>query len=113
MQGMTLRQGDCLELMRDIPDDSVDMIFSAPPYGTTTCDWDVPIDWAAWWKEARRITKKNAPILLFSQMPFTLKETERCEFAALFLWQKDFPYKKDDTEVPSNIGQWITHRRPC
>ena len=67
MQGMTLRQGDCLELMRDIPDDSVDMIFSDPPYGTTACDWDVPIDWAAWWKEARRITKKNAPILLLDE----------------------------------------------
>ena len=90
MQGMTLRQGDCLKLMRDIPDDSVDMIFSDPPYGTTACDWDVPIDWAAWWKEARRITKKNAPILLFSQMPFTaeLVMTNRKDFRYEWIVEK-------------------------
>lgn len=90
MQGMTLRQGNCLELMRDIPDDSVDMIFSDPPYGTTACDWDVPIDWAAWWKEARRITKKNAPILLFSQMPFTaeLVMTNRKDFRYEWIVEK-------------------------
>lgn len=66
-----LRQGDCLELMKDIPDGSVDMILCDLPYGTTACKWDCVIPFEPLWEQYRRVTKKNAAIVLTSSQPFT------------------------------------------
>lgn len=66
-----LLKGDCLELMKDIPDNSVDMILCDFPYGTTCNKWDTIIPFDALWMQYKRIRKSNAPILLFSQQPFT------------------------------------------
>lgn len=63
--------GDCLELMKDIPSGSVDMVLCDLPYGTTQCKWDSCIDLDALWIEYNRITKPNAAILLFAQAPFS------------------------------------------
>ena len=68
---ITLWQGDCLELMANIPDNSVDMILCDLPYGTTRNKWDVVIPLDELWVQYRRITKPNSAICLFSQMPFT------------------------------------------
>ena len=68
---ITLWQGDCLELMANIPDNSVDMILCDLPYGTTQNKWDVIIPLDKLWEQYKRITKPNSAILLFSQMPFT------------------------------------------
>ena len=65
-----LWQGDCLELMKDIPDKSVDMIFTDLPYGTTHCKWDSIIPLDELWKHYKRIIKDNGAILLFAQTPF-------------------------------------------
>lgn len=46
---MKLLNGDCLQLMKDIPDKSIDMILCDLPYGTTRCKWDSVIDFAALW----------------------------------------------------------------
>lgn len=62
--------GDCLDLMIDIPDNSVDMICCDMPYGTTNCKWDTVIDLQEMWKHYKRITKDNAAIILFAQTPF-------------------------------------------
>ena len=62
---------DAFEGLKNIPAASVDMVLTDPPYGTTENKWDMPIDLEALWKELKRITKSNAPILMFSQMPFT------------------------------------------
>lgn len=70
MPNITLWQGDCLELMKDIPDKSVDMIFCDLPYGTTNCKWDTPINLAKLWELYNRIIKDNGAILLFAQTPF-------------------------------------------
>ena len=67
---MTLLQGDCLELMKDIPDKSIDLILCDLPYGTTQCKWDTVIPFDALWKQYNRIIKDKGAILLFSQMPF-------------------------------------------
>ncbi len=40
-----LMQGDCLEVMKEIPGGSIDMVLADPPYGTTACKWDSIIDW--------------------------------------------------------------------
>lgn len=65
-----LKQGDCLELMKDIPNKSIDLILCDLPYGTTDCKWDSVIPFDKLWKQYNRIIKDNSAILLFSQMPF-------------------------------------------
>ena len=68
---MDLRQGDCLELMKDIPDKSIDMILCDLPYGTTACKWDVVIPFEELWEQYNRIIKDNGAIVLFGSQPFT------------------------------------------
>lgn len=70
--------GDCLELMRDIPDKSIDMILSDPPYGTLNksnpdAQWDKEVDLKALWRQYKRIIKPNGVILLFGQGVFGAK----------------------------------------
>ena len=67
----TLLQGDCLELMKDIPDKSIDAIIADLPYGTTACKWDDIIPFDLLWEQYNRITKDNAPIVLTASQPFT------------------------------------------
>lgn len=66
-----LYKGDCLELMKDIPDKSIDMILCDLPYGTTWSKWDSIIDFKELWEEYNRICK--GAIVLFSSQPFTTK----------------------------------------
>lgn len=61
---------DCLEGMKKIADGSVDCILTDLPYGTTDCAFDIRIPFEPMWAEFKRVTKRNAAILLFSQMPF-------------------------------------------
>ena len=70
MNNIVLKQGDCLELMKEIPDNSIDMILCDLPYGTTNCKWDTPINLAKLWELYNRIIKDNGAILLFAQTPF-------------------------------------------
>ena len=66
-----LKHGDCLELMKDIPDGSVDMIICDLPYGTTACKWDSIIPFEELWKGYCRIIKDDGAIILFGSEPFT------------------------------------------
>jgi site-specific DNA-methyltransferase (adenine-specific) len=66
-----LYNGDCLEVMKSIPDGSIDLILCDLPYGTTACSWDVVIPFEPLWKEYDRIAKDTAPIVLFGSQPFT------------------------------------------
>ena len=68
-----LQHGDCLELMKEIPDKSVDMILCDLPYGTTKNKFDKIIPFEPLWEQYERIIKDNGAILLFSQPPFTFK----------------------------------------
>lgn len=70
MTNQKLILGDCHEELKKIPDNSIDLIFTDPPFATTNCKWDSPLDWVLVWKEIKRIRKKNAPTLLFAQTPF-------------------------------------------
>lgn len=69
----TITQGDCLEIMKDIPDGSVDMILCDLPYGTTAAKWDSIIPFEPLWKEYERIIKDTGAILLFGSEPFSTK----------------------------------------
>ena len=68
-----IHQGDCLELMKDIPDKSVDMILCDLPYGTTKNKWDCVIDLELLWEQYERIIKDNGAIVLTSDGIFTAK----------------------------------------
>ena len=68
---MELIQGDCLEVMKNIPSASVDMILCDLPYGTTRNKWDTCLNMGKLWEQYKRIIKDNGAIVLFSQMPFT------------------------------------------
>ncbi len=66
-----LYNGDCLEVMKVIPDKSVDMILCDLPYGTTACKWDIVISFDKLWEHYNRIIKPNGAIVLFGSQPFT------------------------------------------
>lgn len=68
---MLLGHGDCLELMKDIPDQAIDMCLTDPPYGTTACKWDNVIPFAPMWEQLKRIVKPNGAICLFGNEPFS------------------------------------------
>ena len=92
MVNVNLMKGDCLELMKSIPDGSVDMILTDPPYGTTACKWDSVIPFEPMWAELRRIIKPNGAIILFSQQPFTslLVCSNVKDFRYQFVWDKGY-----------------------
>ena len=89
----TIKQGDCLELMKEIPDGSVDMILTDLPYGITDCAFDVRIPFEPMWEQFKRVTKRNAAIALFSQMPFgaELIMSNRKMFRYEWIWRKPMP----------------------
>jgi DNA modification methylase len=66
-----LLKGDCLELMKSIPDQSIDAIITDPPYGTTACKWDSVIPFDLMWEQLNRIIKTNGAIVLFGSEPFS------------------------------------------
>lgn len=68
---MELLHGDCLELLQNIPDKSIDMILTDPPYGTTSCKWDSVIPFDKMWEQLNRIIKDNGAICLFGSEPFS------------------------------------------
>lgn len=68
-----VEQGDCLELMKDIPDGSIDMILCDLPYGTTKNKWDTVIPFEPLWNQYSRIIKNNGAIVLFCDGLFTAK----------------------------------------
>ena len=91
MNQIQIKQGDCLELMKEIPDESIDMILCDLPYGTTKNKWDSVIPLNKLWKSYERIIKDNGAIVLFSQMPFSaeLVHSNLKLFKYEWIWQKD------------------------
>ena len=91
-ENYSLLHGNCLERMKEIPDDSVDLVLCDLPYGTTKCKWDTVIDIKELWGEYRRIIKKpSGVILLFGQQPFTslLVSSNYDWFKYNIIWKKN------------------------
>ena len=87
---VTLWHGDCLELMSQIPDGSVDMILCDLPYGTTACKWDTVIPFEPLWEQYKRVIKRNGAIVLFGSQPFTsaLVMSNVAAFKYSWVWEK-------------------------
>lgn len=66
----TIFKGDCLELLKAVPDNSMDLICADLPYGTTKCKWDTIIPLKPMWEQIERIAKDRTAIVLFAQTPF-------------------------------------------
>lgn len=86
-----LRLGDCLEVMKEIPDGSIDLILCDLPYGTTNNKWDSVIDLEKLWSEYKRVIKINGPIILFADQPFTTNLIS----SNLKMWRYNFVWDKE------------------
>ena len=105
-----LGQGDCLELMKYIPDKSIDMILCDLPYGQTKFEWDKKIDFALLWGRYERIIKDNGAIVLFGKHPFTseLVLSNLKLFRYVLIWEKtrasnSMQVKKQPSAIHENI----------
>ena len=90
---INLMLGDCLERMKEIPDGSVDMVLTDPPYGTTACKWDTVIDLPAMWEQLKRVIKPNGAIEIFGSEPFssTLRVSNSKWYSYDWKWEKTKP----------------------
>jgi len=87
---MKLYRGNCLEVMKKIPDKSIDMILTGPPYGTTSCPWDSVIDLRLMWGKVKRVMKKSKAFVFTSNQPFTslLIMSNISMFKYCWVWDK-------------------------
>lgn len=92
MTDYQLSLGDCLELMKQLPDRSVDMILCDLPYGTTACKWDAVLPFDQLWKQYRRVAKSGSAILLHASQPFTtaLISSNLGGYCYNWVWDKKF-----------------------
>ena len=90
MSNINLYQGNCLEIMKQIKDKSIDMILCDLPYGTTKCKWDVVIPFDKLWEQYNRIIKDNGAIALFGSEPFSSK----LRISNLRMYKYDWIWKK-------------------
>lgn len=90
LKQINLKKGDCLELMKKIPDGSVDLVLTDPPYGTTACKWDSVIPFEPMWEQLNRIIKPNGAICLFGSEPFSsaLRMSNIKHFKYDWYWNK-------------------------
>ena len=93
MKDIELWQGDCLELMKDISDGSVDMILCDLPYGTTRNKWDTVIPLEPLWEQYERVIKDNGAIVLTAQTPFdkVLGVSNLKNLRYEWIWDKRLP----------------------
>ena len=82
--------GDCLEVMKEIPDKSVDLVLTDPPYWTTACKWDTVIPFDLMWEQLKRIIKPNGAIVLFWSEPFSsaLRMSNIKNYKYDWIWEK-------------------------
>ena len=88
----TIHLGDCLDIMKDIEEKSIDMILCDLPYGTTVCRWDTVIPFKDLWEQYRRIIKDNGAIVLTAMQPFAsfLVNSNLEMFRYEWIWQKTY-----------------------
>ena len=100
---VTLYHGDCLEILPTLEAGSIDAVITDPPYGTTACAWDTVIPFEPMWEQLKRVTKRNAAIVLFGSQPFTsaLVMSNIDMFKYEWVWDKKLP-----------VGHLVSKYRP-
>ena len=89
---MHLIQGDCLEIMKTLPDASIDLILCDLPYGTTACKWDSVIPLPVLWSEYKRILRDDGAVVLTATDLFaiTLASSNLSGYRYSWIWNKQF-----------------------
>lgn len=107
----SLNLGDCLELMQEIPDQSIDMVLADLPYGSTACAWDSVINLNDIWLSYKKIIKKNGAIVLTANHPFTsiLVSSNLEMFKYCWVWDKVRGYNFSTV----NIRPFNAHEDVC
>eukprot|EP01046_Picozoa_sp_COSAG06_P009250 COSAG06_NODE_480_length_15163_cov_50.478757_13_plen_252_part_00 len=92
---MQIYNNDCLKEMKNIKDNSIDLIFCDLPYGQTSCKWDCKIDLNLFWKQVMRIKKLHTPIFFTTTTKFgtdlILSAPKKCHFRYDIVWVKSAP----------------------
>ena len=90
---MDLRFGDCLDLMNDLSENSVDLLFADLPYSQTACKWDCLIDLKEFWRLANRVCKADAPMIFTTTAKFgnLLINSNPKNFRYDMVWVKSAP----------------------
>ena len=93
MSTVKLFQGDCLEIMKNISEASIDLICCDLPYGTTSCAWDSVIPFDKLWEHYGRILKPDGVVILFGSQPFTTQmiQSNIKWFREELIWLKNKP----------------------
>lgn len=93
MTTTTLYRGDCLEQFLNIPDKSIDLVLTDPPYGTTACKWDSVIPFEPMWKQVWRVLNPHGAAVFTASQPFTsalvMSQIEACKYE--WVWEKTTP----------------------
>ena len=115
---MKLINGDCIEKMKDIPDNSIDMVLCDPPYGTTRNKWDSVIDLEAMWNNLWRVLKPNGVVALFSAQPFSsvLVTSQLKNYKYEWVWVKNLKTGNLNAKRMPMGGHetiQIFYRKPC
>lgn len=118
-----IQQGDCLQLLKNLPDASVNMVLCDLPYGTTANKWDTVIPLALLWREYWRVTKPNAAVVLTASQPFTstLVASQRENFRHEWVWIKNRgsnfantvrePMKEHESVLVFSRGKWTYNKQ--
>ena len=87
---MNIINGDCLEEMKKIKDNKIDLLFCDLPFGCTSCKWDCVLDLTLFWKEINRICKLNCPMFFCCNVKFgnTLINSNPKNFRYDLVWIK-------------------------
>lgn len=116
-------KGDCLEVMKEIPDGVIDMILCDLPYGTTQNKWDSIIDLPSLWAEYLRIAKETAIFCLTASQPFTsnLVMSNPKIFKHEWIWIKNRgsnfantvrePFKEHESVLCFSKGKWTYNKQ--
>jgi site-specific DNA-methyltransferase (adenine-specific) len=118
-----LYQGDCLEVMANLPAGSVDLVLTDPPYGTTACKWDAVIPFEPMWEQVRRVAKPSAVIALTASQPFSsaLVMSNPAMFRHEWVWIKNAgsnfantvrePMKEHESVLVFSAGKWTYNKQ--
>lgn len=116
-----LYNADCLEKMKDIPDGSMDLVLTDPPYGITSNKWDVLVDLDIWWREAVRVCR--GAIIVTASQPFSsvMVMSQSKIFRHEWIWQKNAgsnfantirePMKEHESVLVFSEGKWTYNKQ--
>ncbi len=118
-----LMKGDCLDRMKDISDESVNLVLADPPYGITQCKWDNEIPLEPLWKQLKRVIKFNGMVIMTASQPFgsVLVMSNLSMFKHEWIWEKNRgsnfgnvvrePMKEHETILCFSTKGWTYNRQ--